>query len=165
MTICARKPGFTLVEAVMAMLIVSLLLVAAMRAVGASTLMQYKAAERTTGRLLAAGLMSDILALSYEDPLTTPAFGIEAGESASSKATFDDIDDYNGWTESPLQERDGTVMSNLPSGWRRSVVVQWVNPTTLTQVMSSESGLKQITVSVRHNNVVVATRVAMRSKP
>ena len=158
-----RQNSFTIVEAVMAMLVVSILLVASMRATGAAARMQYKTAERINGRMLADGLMNDILPLAYEDPALPVMFGVESNESAASKINWDDVDDFNGWSESPPQNRDGTVMPNLTS-WRRTVAIDRVNPLTPTQVMASETGAKRITVNVYHNSVLVATRVAIRTK-
>jgi type II secretory pathway pseudopilin PulG len=155
--------GFTLVEAVMSTLVVSLVLVAAMRVAGMSAVMQYKAAERVAGRYLADGLLNDIRQLAYQDPGSTVNFGIETGESANSKANYDDVDDFNGWTESPPQERTGTNISSFGNTWRRSVVVAWVNPSNLSQTSSTETGVKQITVNVYHNGLLIATRTALRS--
>jgi Tfp pilus assembly protein PilV len=155
--------GFTLVEAVMSTLVVSLVLVAAMRVAAMSSVMQYKAAERVSGRNLADGLLNDIGILAYQEPSGTPNFGIETGESATSKTNYDDVDDFNGWTESPPQERNGTVMSQFNNTWRRSVVVTWINPTNLSQTSNTETGIKQITVNVYHNGLLVATRSALRS--
>jgi len=155
--------GFTLVEAVMSTLVVSLVLVAAMRVAAVSAVMQYKAAERVSGRYLADGLLNDIRALAYQEPSGTVNFGIETGESASSKTNYDDVDDFNGWSESPPQERTGTAMSQFDSTWRRSVVVAWVKSANLSQTSSTETGIKQITVNVYHNSLLVATRSALRS--
>lgn len=156
------RSAFTLVEAVMSMLIVSVMLVSAMRAAGSSGLVQYKSAERATGRLLASGLLNDIMPLAYRDPGTTPVFGTESGESTTSKAAWNDVDDFNGWTESPPQDRDGNVMSDL-TGWSRSVTVDRVDAANPSQVSAVPTGAKRITVTVRHNNLVVATRVGIRT--
>jgi hypothetical protein len=158
-----RARGLTMVEATMAMLLVSLLLVAAMRAAAASGLAQYKTAERSTARHLADGLISEITALSYEDPDSTPVFGIESGESSTSKAAWDDVDDFNGWVESTPQARNGVAMADL-NGWQRSAIVHWVSALNPEQPAAGETGAKRITVSVQHNKIVVATRVAIRTK-
>lgn len=114
------------------------------------------------GGLLASGLMSEIMALAYQDPfLPTIALGPEAGESTTSRANWNDVDDYNGWTESPLQNKDSTVIPNTV-GWTRSVVVTWVSSGNPTQISLVETGCKCITVTVKHNGVVVATRVCLK---
>jgi MSHA pilin protein MshD len=147
------------------MLLIGVTLAASMAVVSSSVKSQYKAAERATGQWLADGMMADISQLPYQDPtLTTTACGIETGESSTSKANYDDVDDFNGWTESPPQDKTGTALSSY-TGWRRSVAVVWVSPTALTATTASstETGCKRITITVSHNSVVVATRVGIRT--
>lgn len=157
-----RTGGFTLVEAIMSMLVVSVLLVAAMRATTASALMQYKNSERALAGILADSLINDVLALSYADPTPPAGFGPEAGESTSSKAGWDDVDDFDGWSESPPQDRNGATMPGL-KGWKRTVSVQRVLAGDPSQPAGSETGVKRITVTVLRNNLPVATRTALRT--
>jgi hypothetical protein len=154
--------GFTLVEATMSTLIVSILIVCAVRVAGANGVAQYKTAERGTARFLADGLLNDISCLPYEDPNVTPLFGLESGETSASKANYDDIDDFDGWSESPPQYRDGSQIPNETS-WRRTVKVERVSPSDLS-VQSTETGAKRITVTVLHNNVTVISRAVIRTR-
>jgi type II secretory pathway pseudopilin PulG len=154
--------AFTLVEATMSTLIVSILLVCAVQVAGANGLAQYKSAERSTARFLADGLLNDISALPYEDPNLTPLFGRESGETAASKANYDDIDDFDGWSESPPQYRDGSQIPNL-TGWRRTVKIERLGPNDLS-VQSIETGAKRITVTILHNNVTVLSRAVIRTR-
>jgi prepilin-type N-terminal cleavage/methylation domain-containing protein len=158
-----HRRGFTLVESVVATLIVAGMCVTAMTTVATSARLQGKAADRATAGMLAQALLAEIVSQSYADPnASVPVFGLEPGESASVRAAWNDVDDDNGWTESPLQNKDGTVIPNT-GGWRRSVEVSWVNPTNPLAVAAVETGCKRITVSVRHNGFLVATRVALRT--
>jgi hypothetical protein len=159
----ADRRGFSIVEGVLSTLLVSIVLAVGLRAAAYSSVTQYKTAQRATALQLGQSLLADITALPYEDPNVAPLFGREAGESSSSKVNYDDIDDFNGWVESPPQERDGSAMTGLP-GWQRSVVVHRVNPSNLNTVVVAESGAKRVTVSVSHNGVVVLTRAAHRTK-
>jgi hypothetical protein len=145
------------------MVIVAVMLVAAVHAIGGSAAVRSRVTRRAVAPYLADGLMAEILAQSYQDPVS-PVFGPETagGESAISRATWDDVDDYNGWVESPPRDKDGTTIAGM-SGWERSVAVVWVNPADLTQVSATESGATRITVTVRYNGVTVATRVAVRT--
>jgi MSHA pilin protein MshD len=158
----ARR-GLSLVETVVSCALVGVLLVAAMRSVGASVFSQYRTAERGTGRLLADGLMAEILAKNYKDPGSTPQLGRESGESSTSKANYNDVDDYRDWSESPPQFADGTAMPDL-ADWRRTVAVDWVDPLDLSETKLWDTGAKRITVTVQHNGVVVATRIAIRTE-
>jgi MSHA pilin protein MshD len=73
------------------------------------------------------------------------------------------VDDFDGWTESPPQLKDETVVAEL-SGWQREVSVQRVSAANPSQLVAGESGAKRITVTIKHNRLIVATRVAIRTK-
>src|SRR6185503_8641398 len=110
--------GFTLIEAVIATVIVAVMLAAALQTVAVSARTQGKSSDASRGAALAAGLMAQL----YVDSGALPLFGHEVGEVTTNRSACNDVDDYNGWTESPPQNRDGTTISNY-SGWTRSVVV------------------------------------------
>ena len=154
--------GFTLVEAVVSLVIVAGMLVAALSAVGAARLSQQRTSQYNRGQLLAEALMSEILPHDYLDPNDTPVFGCEPGESTSTRADFDDVDDYNGWSSSPAVAKDGTELAGL-AGWQRSVTVVWVDPADITKVKASESNAKRVTVTVSCNNKQVASLTAIRT--
>jgi len=157
------RPGaFTLVEAVLSLVIVGAVLVAALSTVGASRLSQQRTSQYSRGQLLAESLMAEILRQDYQDPNDPPVFGCESGESTSTRADFDDVDDYNGWSSSPPTAKDGTQLAGL-SGWQRSVTVQWVDPADITQVQASETNTKRITVTVSCNNKQVGSLTAIRT--
>src|SRR5579871_5409936 len=154
----SRVTGFTLVECVMATLVVAGMMVTALTTVAFSVLAQGKAADRAVGGMYAEALIAEIMTQAYSEPgATVSTFGPDPGEGTSSRANWDDVDDYAGWNESPLQNKDGSVITNT-TGWRRSVEVVWVTPTSPMTVSAVESGCKRVTVTVRHNNNVVATR-------
>jgi hypothetical protein len=132
-----------------------------MRTVGGSVFTQYRVAERITARFLAEGLLTEILAKDYKEAGST-TIGLDPGESSTSKANYDDVDDFHNWSESPPQSADGTPMPDL-AGWRRSVEVAYVDPTDLSRTSLSDTGAKRITVTVAHNEAVVATRIAIRT--
>ncbi len=155
-----RRNGLTLVEAMVAMTIVSVLLVAAMQAIGSAGLNQYKNAERVTAGMLADGLMTEILSRSYADPDQTAGFGPESGEST--RSLYDDVDDYNGYAEtSAPKDSAGTTIAG--STWGRSVVVERVVAATPSTVSSTETGVKRITITVTNRGRTVLQRVALRT--
>lgn len=174
--LASGRLGFTLIEAVFAMLLVSVMFVAAMSATSASAIAQAHSADKGRGNLLAQALMSEIVVQPYADPnVNSTTLGPDPGDTTSppTRSRFNDVDDYDGWFESPPQNRDGTVIgSTNPDGsitsyypgWSRKVSVVWVNPSNLTTAVSSESGVKRITVTVSHNNAVIATCFAVRAK-
>jgi PKD repeat protein len=132
-------------------------------AVGASRATRARMADRVRGEQIALDLMAEILQTAYQDPVqATPAFGLEPGESATSRAAWNDVDDYNGWTESPPQSKAGNVIPDF-SGWTRSVVVEWIDPATLTPTSTANTGIKRITVIAQRGGMTMAKVAAYRT--
>ncbi len=155
-------PGFTLVEAVVSIVIVGVMLVAGLTTVGASRRGQYLIATRSRGQLLAQELMSEILTQRYEEPDDAPLFGLEAGELQVIRTDWDDVDDYLDWVSSPPRDRDGGAIPYLDD-WTRSVAVERVNPANLMETSGVETGVKRITVTVQCGEKVVASMTAIRT--
>lgn len=165
--------GFTLVEAAISIVLVSVLLVAALNTTGAAKLGQYNTLTRGRAHLLAEDLMAEIMRQSYADPedvgfidLTDPSLipselTGDSGESSGNRNDFDDVDDYHGWTATPLEQKDGEIIPNL-TGWTRSVSIERLDPATRMLAPDSELGLKRITVTVAHDDVPVTELVAFK---
>lgn len=156
------RAGFSLLEAALSTVVVAVMLVAALNTVGASRITQHKVVLVCRGRLLAESLLAEILRQNYEDPNTPPVFGREEGELETTRDTYDDVDDYNGWIASPPVAQDGTALANA-ADWSRSVTVQWVDPLDPQLVRAEETGAKRITVVASFRNVPQATVVAVRT--
>jgi Tfp pilus assembly protein PilV len=155
--------AFTLIEAIGSVLIVAVMFVAVMATVGAARMSQYKMSGRSRGTVLVQDLMAEILQAAYEDPDTPGAFlGADVSETTSTRADFDDVDDYDGWYASPPQQQDGTVMPDL-SGWSRQVGVVWINTSDTGTGVGAETGAKRISVTVKHNGMLMAHLVAVRT--
>ena len=157
--------AFSLAEVAVSVLIVGGLFVAAMNSVGASRTGQFKLDERNRGLLLAQDLMSEILQQAYEDPALPPgSFGRGGAESATgNRSLFNDVDDYHGWTASPPEYKDGSVIPGL-DGYGRTVNVRWVGPINLDQVQGSNTGVKRIIVTVQRQSRQVGRLVALRTQ-
>jgi hypothetical protein len=97
---------------------------------------------------LAFDLAAEVCQARFEDPEEpSTVLGRESGESASDRRTFDDVDDYNGWTEEPAQARDGSELADA-SSYRRSVTVEYVDPNQPDVVSGAATDLKRVTVRV-----------------
>lgn len=160
----AQRSGFTLVEVVVSMLIVSVMLVAALSTVGGSRLSQFKTSQTCRGQALAESLMAEILQQAYADPQYGPgSLGLGSDEIGDgSRSLWDDVDDYDGWSASPPEQKDGTQIAGL-AGWQRSVDVAWIDPLDPSQVEGSESNAKRVIVTVTFQDMPVATLVAIRT--
>ncbi len=158
-----RAAGFTLVEAVFCVVIVSVMFVAVMQTVAAARTMQYKTGGYSRGALLAQAMMAEIMQEAYEEPDDAPVFGPESPETATARGSWDDVDDYNGWSASPPQFKDGTSMTEL-AGWTRTVSVSWVGTNDLDLAVGAETDAKLITVAVLHDGVQMGRLVALRTR-
>lgn len=148
-----RSPRFrralTLAEAVVSMVIVSTLLVAALTAAGGVRLTEQTNRDRVRGIQLAQDLLAEIMAQPYEDPdHTAGTFGLGSDEVGDgSRALWEDVDDYDGWSASPPEEKDGTPLTGF-EGWERRVAVAWVSPGEVDLTVSADQRVKRITVTV-----------------
>jgi type II secretory pathway pseudopilin PulG len=157
-----RRSAMTLTEVVASTMIVGMMAVATLNALGAAT----KSADSIGNRAIAAGLADELLAeivqQPYKDPDGSAVFGRETGEPASPRSAFDDVDDYDAWTATPPQYRDGTVMSNRVN-WRQRVYVTRVSPANPTVTSASETGAKRVRVTIEYNGRVLAEESAVRT--
>lgn len=156
------RRSFTLVEAVISIVLVGILLVAAINTLGATAVSKRSIEQQVLGDLLAQDLMAEILTQAYEEPDGAPSFGLETGEGIGVRINWDDVDDYAGWSASPPQATDGTTLSGF-DGWTRSVEVVWVKPTDLNTV-GTKTGVKRISVTVSRNDGPATELVAIRTQ-
>ena len=152
--------GFTLVEAVLSMLLVATVLVAAAEMVGASARARVVEKEQARSKELARQLLDEIMQNAYADPGSSPVFGPESGET---RATFDDVDDFDNWQETPPRTKSGTPLPGY-DGWRWKVKVSWADPANPGASSGSETGLKRIRVTVTTPTGKETTLTALRSK-
>jgi Tfp pilus assembly protein PilV len=163
-----RRLALSMVEVAISILIVGTVLVAALNAVGATVASRQKLLWQVQGQQLARALLSEILPLPYQDPSQDPnvptlVLGCEADETATDRATFDDVDDYNGYQQTPPQALDESALTNEPT-WSWSVIVEWVDPLSPGgTAVSAESHAKRITVTVTRDKMPVATLVGLRT--
>lgn len=162
----ARR-AFTLVEAVVCTLVVAILFLVAVQAVGMSATIQFKAAERARSRALATALLDEIVQQKYASTSTSPIVfdlipGDPSGPKAGNRLGFDDVDDYQGYSDQPPQDRDGTKINGVAE-YRREVAVTPVDPLDPSKLSVGDTGLKRITVTVIRNRVVLARATALRA--
>lgn len=149
-----RRRAFTLIEAVIASLIVGIALVPAMSMVGVAARDRAIQNDLAAGMTLARNLMSEIVQTRYADPDAT-----EAGEV---RATWDDVSDYNGLSQSPPLDRNGLAIPGY-TGWTQSVRVTLVSTSDLASASATDKGLKLIIVNVTSPLGRKYTLTALRS--
>lgn len=155
--------GFSLIESVVSVLVVSVMFVAALATVSSSRVGQRITADHSQGTLLAEELMNEILKRAYIDPDgANSVLAREAGEDALDRTTWDDVDDYQDWASSPPRDENGVVMPGLDS-WQRSVSIAYVKDDDLNNVVGTNTGVKRIIVTVTRDGRQVGRLQAIRS--
>jgi MSHA pilin protein MshD len=157
--------AFTLVEAVICTLIVGVMLVGAISTIGASRRSQQGLSDRAAARLLAADLLAEILTKAYAEPDGANSIGPDAGEQSQSRATFDDVDDFHNYEETPPKDLAAAVIPGSEK-WSRRVRVEHVNSDNPDQTSLTPTGLKRITVTVTitRDGEPLAQRSAIRAQ-
>ncbi|MBL9001336.1 MAG: prepilin-type N-terminal cleavage/methylation domain-containing protein [Phycisphaerae bacterium] len=184
----STRRGITLVECVIAAAILAVVTVAGLRASGAAAVTDAKSAQRATASQLADSLLSEILSRPYSEPIATEPdddddgglivldleliprvidlgdapLGIEAGETAGNKTTFDDIDDFNGYSESPPKDAAGNTLAAF-NGWTRAVTVSRAAHAAPLTSPSTDTGVRRITITISRAGQVVLTRTSLVS--
>jgi len=156
------RKGMTLIEGVISIVIVTTMLVAALSALGSFSRARRSQFDRCAGAALARALMSEILQTRYIEPVSDVSFGLEDGEADDVRSAWDDVDDYNGLSESWPKTKDGVKIAGA-DGWTRSVAVEFVQPTNPNTTSSEDTGLVRISVSATSPTGVTTTLQALRS--
>ena len=164
MRLRSRSRGFTLIEATISMVLVSVVLVAALSTVGASQRNEYKISQQCQGLHLAQGLMIEILQQAYVDPaVSVDSLGPASSElSTGNRSLFNDVDDYAGWSANPPRSKDGTTLTGFED-WERRVEVHWVPADNMDTTSNTSTGVKRIDVTVSCKGIPVASLSAIRT--
>lgn len=155
-----NRNGFILVEASIAYIVLALALVSLMPLFILSIRANKNAERVAVATHLSAELMEELRMRRFDErspvppaPIATAsALGPDSGESPADKATFDDIDDFNGWLESPPSDPLGRPLARF-ADYRRSVTVGYVN-----------AALNQVSGPDNRKRVAVCT-TAPKTKP
>lgn len=153
-----------MIEATISIVIVGVMLVAGLNTLGSTRMTQHKLGYGIRAAALAEDLMSEILQQYYEDPELAPgSFGLSFTEAATgNRSLFDDVDDYDDWSASPPQDKDGVPLGDT-DGYTREVSVDWVLSNDLNQTSVSATGIKRISVFVSHADGVRISLYALRT--
>jgi len=159
----ATRPAFTMIEATVSIIVVALMLGAALNTAGAARVRQESNTTRARATWLAQSLMSEIMEKPYTDPSGGTLLGLDLSEVLTLRNSLDDVDDYDGITESPPRSADGANMTEF-QGWTRSVAVTNVLSTDFRTASALDTNYKRITVTVKKGRMVLATLTALRTK-
>jgi len=145
-----RRPyrGITYVEVLVSAVILGAAVAGGLQALGHFAHGSASWEARSIANELAADLMAQIDALPFEDPSGSAGIGVESGEVSGDRSTFDDVDDFHGWTASPPRNRANQELTAY-GDFRTAVEVAYddtvISPLGVTVPAGS---IKRITVTV-----------------
>lgn len=144
------RRGFTLVEAVICMLIVATMFAAAMATVAGAAQARMKQAGWRKAGGLSQMLLAEIQASPYGSTSGSIAPLLVLGSPPTDRTTFDDVDDYHDFSESPPKDRLGNPLAGY-DGWSWRALVERVDPADPlgASTRSTDKGMKRVTVEVR----------------
>lgn len=148
------QKGLTLIEVILTILILGVAIPPLLMVFSENAVTGAKSAKLPTANVLANELMEEVRARKFDELAAKSAsgnwsgsMGIEAGEQALNKATFDDVDDFNGWNQSFTGFADYTA----------SVTVSYVGSNDLNAPLTTPSPMpNNWTPSYKRINVTVS---------
>ncbi|MBI3466385.1 MAG: type II secretion system protein [Planctomycetes bacterium] len=169
------SPGFTLVEAMAALTIISVAASALLLGISSTLESTTTAVEQAIAHGMAQQLLDEIAATRYCEPGISPygTLGPGPGErSGASRTACDDIDDYHGLRTQPPTDRFGIplgedngaggqrpqrqrVAPGFFSRWRQEVDLQYVSPANFSlPVAAGASDYKAVHVRIVRDDPV-----------
>ena len=149
------RGGFTLIEALIASIIVGLGITALLMASKSGTQVNASARDITHAINLGQEVREWTLKLPFQDPDTPDN---PPGPDGSSPQTFvDDLDDLKSVTYSPPRDASGQAISDM-TGWSQQITLSWRNPTNLSEAVSDgASEMIYVEVVISHEGQSVLT--------
>jgi MSHA pilin protein MshD len=156
-----RRAGFSAIEVLVGIVVLAIVLPALLTGLYDLEARSGDARLRTIAGELAQDLLDEITSKAFEDPdLPEGSFGTEEG----TRAAWDDVDDYDGFVQSPPTDAAGTAIG--PSTYTRTVTVANVSEGALdTVVADGQSPVKRITISVEWSGATPVTLTVLKVRP
>lgn len=172
-----RSEGFTLVELIIFIVVVSTALAAVLSVFTQATVGSVDPMQRRQALAIAESLLEEVMLMPLpfcdgDDAnvetatstagcaTTVDALGAEAGEGRTSTPQFDHVNDYHGFTMSPVTDITGSAVAGL-SGYSASVSVA---AATLGTISAASGDALRITVTVSGPNGTGITLDGYRSR-
>jgi prepilin-type N-terminal cleavage/methylation domain-containing protein len=157
-----NKRGFSLIEVLIAILLVGLAIASLVGANSAFTQSNGAGTDLSTAEFLLEQIRELTAMLPVIDPLTgTAAFGPETGETLT---TYDDLDDFDGAVFSPPISADRSLLNDFVA-YSQQVTVENVSASNFEQVVSDHgSNFVRITVRISMNSKEISSSSWLRAR-
>ena len=150
--------GFSLVEAMVATVIISLAVTSFMLAMGSGTRINDAGLKLTQAVFLAQQLREWTVTLPFSDPDPGDANNAPGNDGSDPQVFVDDLDDLMGVTYSPPRNGLGAAITDM-ADWSQQISITWRDPDNLTSTVtagSSDFAYVEVTVS-RYGQPILTT--------
>lgn len=156
------KSGFTLIEVLIAVLLVGLAIASLVAANSAFTKANGAGTDLSTAEFIIGQIRELTMLLPVIDPQSeVSTFGPESGETL---ADYDDLDDFNGATFSPPIDIDRNILNNFAAFYQQ-ITVENVSASNFEQVVANHSSsFVRVTVSVYLNSRKISSASWLRAR-
>ena len=157
------KSGFSLIEVLIAILLVGLAIVSLVAANSAFTMANGAGTDLSTAEFLFEQIRELTTPLPVSDPDSTgwTYFGAETGESL---ADYDDLDDFDGKSFSPPISAHRDIL-NIFNAYNQQITVENVNASDFEQVESDRStNFVRVTVKIFLNSREISSASWLRAR-
>jgi MSHA pilin protein MshD len=167
-----HQPGFTLIELIMFIVIVSVGLTGVLLAFSTTVKSSADPMILKQALRIAEGAMQEVLQKEYQndptgDNAATPALGCTPTttptcvlNTPADRANYNDVDDYSGFSQTGIKQLDGTTAVSGLEAYTMSISV---DATTATLGSLAAPNVKKITVTVSGSNQTISL-VGYRTK-
>lgn len=159
---CLRRGnGFSLIEVLIAVILIGLAITALLAANGSFTIANSAGTDLSTAEFLIEQIRELMALLPVVDPQTgTATFGSEE----AGLAYYDDLDDFDGVSFSPPIDANRNVLNNF-AAFSQLVIVENVNPSNFEQVVGDHStSFVRVTVKVLLNTKEISSTSWIRAR-
>jgi len=156
------KSGFSLIEVLIAILLIGLAVASLVAANSAFTKANGAGTDLSTAEFIVEQIRELTMLLPVIDPQTEDAtFGPETGETL---VGYDDLDDFDGATFSPPIDVNRNVLSNF-TAFHQVVTVENVNASNFEQIVGDHSSyFVRVTVRVYLNSKEISSTSWLRAR-
>ncbi len=153
--------GLSMAETVISTLLIGFILISTLQIVGPMKRSTSVHADRLVAANLAIELTEEIATKRWTSPVLDDPNSI-GPEQGDTRVTYDDIDDFSGWSASPPMLSTG-IHNTALTGWTRRVSVDHVLMSDASTVSGTYTGLKRVTVTVLKDEVELARIESLHS--
>ena len=157
--------GFSLIESLIAILLVGFAMASLLAANGAFTKANGAGTDLSTAEFLVEQIRELSVLLPVVEPGTPESgFDVFGPESGETLATYDDLNDFDGANFSPPISADRISLAEL-AGFSQQVTVQNVNASNFEQVVADHSSdFVRVTVRVYLNSREISSARWLRTR-